>query len=280
MIATIQDSAVKQMHSVIIQISPDQAIRWLEGNVKNRPISQAHVDRLAEEMKAGRWRLTHQGIAFDVNGTLQDGQHRLWAVMTSQCTVEMVVTFNVPLDAITYVDCGKGRTAVDRMSLSGRFGPGGVDRFQLATLRAMMGHFSNNGTAQPLATEMDQLARHKAAVDFAIEHLWTTRVRGVGSAITCAVVARAYYSLDMEKLTRFCEVLRNGLARGDGEAVIILLRDLLNSQDRTRSRISSKDQYGRVQRALHAYIVGKPLTVLRPCQAELFPLPEEQEKVA
>lgn len=271
---------IKQMHSVIINITPDQAFRWLEGNVKNRPVNQAHVDRLVEDMKAGRWKLTHQGIAFDVNGTLQDGQHRLWAIVTSKCTVAMTVAFNVPVDAIEYVDCGKGRSVVDRITLSGRFGEEGVDRGQLATLRAMLGYFSNNASSRPISLEMDQLAQHKHAIDFAIDHLWTTRVRGVGSAVTCAVVARAWYSIDLETLRRFCEVLCNGMARGDDEAVIILLRDYLNGQDRSRKSASMKDQYGKVERALHAYINGKSLTLLRPCQAELFPLPNEEAKVA
>jgi hypothetical protein len=155
-----------------------------------------------------------------------------------------------------------------------------VSKQQLATLRAMLGHFSNNSKNRPISTEMQQLASHGPAIDFAIEHLWTTRVKGVGSGVTCAVVARAWYSVDVEKLRRFCEVLRTGLSRGDNEGVIILLRDYLNGQDRGRNHVSMKDQYGRAERALHAYINGKPLTLLRPCQVELFPLPQEQEKVA
>jgi len=51
-------------------------------------------------MKAGRWKLTHVGIAFDINNVLQDGQHRLWAVVFSGRTVEMSVTFNTPADCI------------------------------------------------------------------------------------------------------------------------------------------------------------------------------------
>ena len=273
-------TSVKEIHSTVIHVNPDQAFRWLEGNVKNRTINNKHVSRLAQEMKAGRWKLTHQGIAFDVNGTLQDGQHRLWAIVMSKCTVPMVVIFNVPTDAIEYVDCGKGRSVVDRMTLSGRFGSDGVSKEQLSTLRAMLGHFSNNAKNRPISTEMDQLVSHKDAIDFAIEHLWTTRVKGVGSGVTCAVVARAWYSADMEKLQRFCEVLRTGISRGEDEGVIILLRDYLNCQDRGRTPASMKDQYGKVERALHAYVVGKTLSTLRPCQAELFPVPSETKDTA
>lgn len=64
-------------YDVCVDVTPEMAAKWLEGNVLNRPLKQAHVDRLAREMAAGRWRLTHQGIAFDVSGCLIDGQHRL-----------------------------------------------------------------------------------------------------------------------------------------------------------------------------------------------------------
>jgi len=69
-------------YNVVLNVSPDMALKWLEGNTHNRPINQAHVNRLAKEITAGRWQLTHQGIAFDTKGILIDGQHRLWAIAT------------------------------------------------------------------------------------------------------------------------------------------------------------------------------------------------------
>ena len=42
---------------------------------------------IARDMKAGHWRLTHQGIAFDPAGVLIDGQHRLWAIVESDTTL-------------------------------------------------------------------------------------------------------------------------------------------------------------------------------------------------
>ena len=64
-------------YNVVMDVTPSQAANWLEGNTHNRPVTQAHVERLAAEMSAGRWRLTHQGIAFSTRGVLLDGQHRL-----------------------------------------------------------------------------------------------------------------------------------------------------------------------------------------------------------
>lgn len=266
-------------HAVVMNVGPDQALRWLEGNVNNRPLDDDHVNRLAGEMKAGRWKLTHQGIAFDVHGVLQDGQHRLWAIAMSKCTVPLMVAFNAPSDSLLYVDGGKGRSIQDRMKLSGRFGKDGVDKDELAAMRVMTGVF-NVQNRPAISVEMDLLAKHRKAIDFAVENLRTTRIRGVGSSVVCAVVARAWYSTALANLTRFCEVLLTGLARGPEEAVIILLRDYLSATGRPRSRSALRDQYGKVERALHAYLNGKPLSLLRACQTELFLLPSEVVKVA
>lgn len=268
----------KKMYTVVMEVGPDQALEWLETNVRNRPLDQRHADRLATEMKAGRWKLTHTGIAFDINGILQDGQHRLWAVVLSGCTVELSVTFNTAEDCIAYVDGGKKRMAHERMSLSGRY-EGGVNQNHLAALRAMVQGFGTPRTL-PFCQEADLMGQHKAAVDFAVAHLTTNRVRGVGASVTRAVVARAWYSADLDRLSRFCKVLRTGLAAGPDEHVVILVRDYLSGCGRCDTVGRFREQYGKVERALTAYLRGKSLQVIRPCRAEMFPLPEEEEQLA
>ena len=52
-------------YNVVMEIGPDMAARWLDGNTHNRPVKQTLVDRFVRDMQAGRWQLTHQGIAFD-----------------------------------------------------------------------------------------------------------------------------------------------------------------------------------------------------------------------
>ncbi len=267
-----------RMYTVIMLVGPEQAIKWLEFNCRNRPLDEKHVKYLVAEMKAGRWKLTHEGIAFDINGILQDGQHRLWAIVLSSCTVEMNVTFNTSEECIEYVGGGKKRMAHERMNLSGRY-QGGVSKNHLAALRAMLQGMESPRT-MPFSQEMDLMARHKPALDFAVEHLTTSRVKGAGSSVTRAVVARAWYSADLDRLRRFCEVLRTGLRSGDDETAIIHLRDYLAGCGRREGLGQFRDQYGKVQRVLNAFLAGRSLSVLRPCQAEMYPLPEEQEKVA
>lgn len=275
MIATHEKIAPnRQMHTVIMDVGADLAARWLEGNTHNRPIHQSRVDQYAADMKAGRWRLTHQGIAFDVNNILRDGQHRLWAVLNSGCTIRIPVTFNLAVDCIEQIDDIKARTVCDRMNISGRFDEARISTNQVSVLRAMVRGLKPNRRI-PYADECRLMTAHLPAVRFALERLTTGRVKGVSSPTVCAVVARAWYSQELANLERFCEILRTGMA-GDDEAVVIVLRDYLSKLDRSRNTSVMRDIYGRVERALHCYLSGRNVTVLRPCQAEMFPLPEEK----
>ena len=124
-------------YSVVLDVTPELAATWLsECNTHNRKLVDAHVDRLARDMKAGRWRLTHQGIAFSTNRVLLDGQHRLWAVILSETTVRMRVFFNEPAESLHAIDSIRPRTNDEIISLAGTIGT--VSKSELATLRAML----------------------------------------------------------------------------------------------------------------------------------------------
>ncbi|HOQ60971.1 MAG TPA: hypothetical protein PKZ08_10145 [Vicinamibacterales bacterium] len=261
------------MSTTIMDVGPDLAARWLEGNVRNRRIDQKHVDCLAQEMKAGRWKASHQGIAFDTSGTLVDGQHRLWAILQSGCTIRLAVSFNLPPESIDTIDGGKARTVVDRLVLGGTLGAEGVTKAHVATLRETargLKHLPKMAYHQ----EAELMARHLNAVRFAAAHV-ATRAQGVGVAYVRAVVARAWYSVDHEQLERFCRVLSSGLPEAACDAGIIRLRDQLMATGSTRNRGVQRELYGKVERALLTWLKGEVRSALRPVLEEHFPLPEE-----
>lgn len=92
-------------------IGPEQAVRLLEGNKNNRPISDQTVRQYAAEMKAGRWRETGNPINIGADGTLLNGQHRLWAIIESGVTVRFHVIYETDEAAFATFDTGRTRTA-------------------------------------------------------------------------------------------------------------------------------------------------------------------------
>jgi len=259
-----------------MDVTPDLAAEWLEGNVRNRPVNQAHVNRLAEEMKAGRWKTTHQGIAFDADGTLVDGQQRLWAIFVSGCTVRMAVSRGLSPDSIEDIDSGRGRSATDRMSISGRFGPEKVNRNHAATLREMVCGLNLKGRLT-YHQEVELMTRHIEAVRYANSHV-ATMTRGINVACVRAVVARSWYSVDREQLARFCRVLCAGMPESTNDAPIIKLRDLLMAAGNHRNGALRREIYGKVEWVLANWLKGESRSVLRTAAQEYFPLPEEAKK--
>lgn len=95
------------LSSQVVNVTPIQAALWLERNhPSNRPVAWRRVEAFANDMRMGAWKLTHQGICFDAEGYLIDGQHRLQAVGQAQITVPMLVvrnrigTFHDPIDRV------------------------------------------------------------------------------------------------------------------------------------------------------------------------------------
>lgn len=68
------------MKTELVSVTPSLAREWLKKNTKNRPIRPSHVETLRQALARGEQVTTHQGIAFDTEGELIDGQHRLTAI--------------------------------------------------------------------------------------------------------------------------------------------------------------------------------------------------------
>lgn len=115
-------------------ITPDRAEQILNGlktdeSYKNRPLSDAKVESYAKDMRNGQWIPTHQGLAYYEDGTLFDGQHRLWAIYYSGVSITMMVSYGWPrtikaagmeMSPQDAVDRGRTRSVSQQMGLNGR----------------------------------------------------------------------------------------------------------------------------------------------------------------
>jgi hypothetical protein len=101
----------------IEEIGPERARQYLEMNTTNRPVRHHTVKLFASTMMRGSWQLTHQGIAFDSDGNLIDGQHRLSAIILCGLSIKMNVTRGVPNDAYHFIDIGLKRRYCDILNV-------------------------------------------------------------------------------------------------------------------------------------------------------------------
>ena len=105
------------MHAMEIIVTPDMAKAWLEENPGNRPLRKYLIDKYAKTITRGEWKLTHQGLAFDKEGKLLDGQHRLHGVIVADMPAEMFVTFGADRSTFSVLDQGGNRSIADLIGL-------------------------------------------------------------------------------------------------------------------------------------------------------------------
>ena len=103
-----------------ITITPDKARIILINQPSQRPINRGNITKLRGEIMDGRFRLTHQGIAFDEDGLLRDGQHRLLACLECGVSIDVMASFNEPSELFTCYDTGTVRKTGTTLLLSGQ----------------------------------------------------------------------------------------------------------------------------------------------------------------
>ncbi|MBM4289423.1 MAG: hypothetical protein FJ135_14985 [Deltaproteobacteria bacterium] len=108
----------EEVSAETITITPEHALEILEKyKAANRPLSQVHVNRLAETMKKGEWLLNGEPIIFDKEGNLIDGQHRMWACAMSGVAITTLVVYGVDNAVFKTLDMGRKRSTSDIAAL-------------------------------------------------------------------------------------------------------------------------------------------------------------------
>jgi len=106
-----------------VLVTPAMAEKFLARNGHNRRVQDSTVRRYASEMRNGRWIFTGEGIRFDTNGNLIDGQHRLHAVILSGVPTEFLVIEGLDPEAFRGIDKGAKRMVAHDLHVAGEKNP-------------------------------------------------------------------------------------------------------------------------------------------------------------
>ena len=103
----------------VVLVTPEMAKAWLAFNKANRKPSQAAVKRWANAMRANAWKLCPDAIAFNSDGILLNGQHRLMAVVASGMAQHFLVARDFPDSSKNTADIGNKRQLHEIMTIDG-----------------------------------------------------------------------------------------------------------------------------------------------------------------
>lgn len=247
------------MNTTVMEITPEIAKEMLETSRGNRKISRQKVDEYARDMAAGRWQITHQGIAFDTSGTLKDGHHRLNAVVKSGATVHMSVTRDVPKDVTVY-DRGYTRNLRQHLSFDEGMASHLANNSIIAVARIHL--ISLQPGVVPVVTDQmvkDFITEHSESLSLVNEILTSGAFRrsqcrnaSMGHALFCAIEAGE----DFEKIVRFAEVAGSGFCQGPEEyAAIVIRNSFAIPANGVRQRVKMPCA---AQAAIRDFVVGTP----------------------
>lgn len=100
-------------------VTPELAAEWLSTNLNNRDLRKERVTRLAGILVRGEWECSQDGIGFDTNGKLLNGQHRLVAILISGVSAEFIVVRGMRAESMEIMDTGLSRNVGDSLKRRG-----------------------------------------------------------------------------------------------------------------------------------------------------------------
>lgn len=263
------------MFAVTTILSPEMAICWLEDrNSKNRHEIGGNIDAMARDIKSGLWCLIHQGIAFDSDGMLLDGQNRLAAIIEADMAVPILIILYDGRQSVAAVDQGRSRDFASQLKLTT-----GVEISTIVqgVLRHM--HMRLGAKRKLTFGEMRRLLDiHGDTVDWVIGQ-FQPRVKYVSVIPVMTAVAMAAYHVDRVKLKRFCDVLRTGgFSEGQpGERTIVKLREFLLMRQPSGTQDARAEVLLKTQWALSYYLAGKDSEKAVAAPRILYNIPPDKE---
>lgn len=215
-------------------VDPKFAADGLAKNPRNRPLSERLGDRYADAMSRGEWEETGDPIRFNCDGTLIDGQHRLYAVIKSGVTLPMLVVRGLPRTAFHKIDGGKRRTNGDHLAASGE-----VMYNHLASAIRWYGVIDKRKSWKTMAVTSSQMfltLKKNPKIRDSVSYIHHTKALKIASGSILAACHYAFAAKDKELADKFIEQLAagEGLKRTDP---VYVLRERLRRNRQEREKL-------------------------------------------
>lgn len=277
----------KKKSAQIVMVTRAIGQAWLARNTLNREIRDSNMAQYTQDAKSGRWLLGPDAIAFDRNGVLVNGQHRLKMVVDTGIPCEFIVATGLDPAVRIDADTHGRRSVADGLRLSGRADCLVLNRGR-NTAAGMWSRMLNGARSSKGGETRAQLGefidKHREAGTWALAQFTSyPQHRGVVVAPTIAAVARAYYHYqhDLDELMRFVRVFVTGEMDAPHDATVIRYRNLLTVDPLSAKRLRGNSNlqpaiYRLTCRVIQAFMSGETLTKFYDPKRELFPLPGEE----
>lgn len=258
-------------------IGPDEAAKILEGCGKNRAVSQHTVDRYAKAMEDGKWALNGESVIVGRDGRLVDGQHRLWAVIQSGCTVDMLVVRGVDQESFETCDQGMNRTPTHALQAAGIE----AARAIAPIMRWRAYYIATAGKTPTVGTHIHSKPDHGELIRAVKSHPglesaahWLYRMKRTNKMIPCGPFGAFAYLVAESGAVGDVDGFLEGFR--DVEHALPDVREFHNHMLRSgptryRSVWGHVSVFGLLIKTHNAVVTGNPMRIFRMSQGDPFP---------
>lgn len=214
-------------------ITPEQAEALLGHDHTNRKVRWTVVERYANDMRAGRWKVGGSTLDFDADGNLLNGQHRLHACVQAEVNFQAIVVRGLPEQSQIVMDVGLRRSLSDILAWQGET--------NTAALAASvnMGWKWENGKVNTTLTPTHQEALEWLTANPNIREA-VRRTIGLRELLAAPQSALAVFThqitlLDFEDAESFLKHLREGDELPAGDPILAMRNWAINQITRKAS---------------------------------------------
>lgn len=262
-------------------ITPEKAAEYLESNMENqRNLARKRVQKMADDIREGRWRDNGETVKFDSRGHLCDGQHRMQAIVLAGIPVDMMVARNVDSDAVVTIDSGKSRSASDALRIAGM----GKYSTDISYAAVLIAQWEEKGKVTKFESDTNQKIvswcqggnRHEILVELS-EYVRTLKsMRRLWKGGVFLTYVYVLFQIDEEKAREFLGKLENNTLLGDkdGDVMIQQFRTRLENERMSRGSISPRDKLKLAISAWNHWLVGNDFQLRTPANMPDFKSPK------
>lgn len=234
---------IRRQETRVVLMTPEAARKILdEINTHNRPPKERRTCELVAAIENDAWSLTHQGVAIDWNGVLQDGQHRLEAIARTDRTVPIMVSIGMDPDNFAKIDNGSLRSARDVLAIRGEVAATALAATAKMIIQHQLWGADLHHRHRNYSVRNDEVssAMDEFGDELNIAVLRAQRIRREGIKVSVSGIAAAIFLISRqlpvndERVEKFLDDFETGSDIGTDDPVRLLRRVLIRSAgDRT-----------------------------------------------
>jgi len=193
----LKDAAKEGVVCCVAEVTPALARVLLGNNPANRRVSDVTVEKIARDIENGTFALNGESIIVAGDGGLNDGQHRLCAILMADKSVRSVIVFGPPRDTRVTVDQGRSKMVGDYLAMEGH-----KDSLALAAAAGYVWQWQNKGRLakqsieRPNKGEVLAIVEEFPAISVSVASVGGNGVGGRGLLAFCHFAFSSHASKD------------------------------------------------------------------------------------